>query len=183
MLRQLHPQGKIALDTMNGKLSRLQLLSGGHVDKPLAATGIEQRPLGLNFWLNCLKLKCKQHELEYFLNKKELPSLETQAWLVLPFLSRNIFALFYYSGEIYIHLTFKKNYITNVTNSANISVSQAEVTCSNITKKAWLLLLTCNLSVARVETNWLKGCCNWFALHLINRKKLAVSRCLSAHYP
>ena len=49
MLRQLHPQGKIALDTMNGKLSRLQLLSGGHVDKPLAATGIEQRPLGLNF--------------------------------------------------------------------------------------------------------------------------------------
>jgi hypothetical protein len=49
MLRQLHPQGKIALDTMNRKLSRPQLLSGGNVDKPLAVTGIEQRSLGLNF--------------------------------------------------------------------------------------------------------------------------------------
>jgi len=130
-------------------------------------------------------LKVKQHEREYFLNKKELPPfLEAQAWLVLPFLSRNFFVPFSYSGETYIHLTFKKkNFITNFANSANISVSQAEVTCSNITKKVRLLLLTYNLSVARVETNWLKGCCNWFALHLINRKKLAVSRCLSAHYP
>lgn len=49
MLRQLHPQGKIALDTLNRKLSRPQLLSGDHVDKPLVPTGIEQRPLGLNF--------------------------------------------------------------------------------------------------------------------------------------
>jgi len=46
---QLHTQGKIALDTLNRKLSRPQLRSGGHVDKPHAATGIEQRTLGLNF--------------------------------------------------------------------------------------------------------------------------------------
>jgi hypothetical protein len=109
MLRQLHPQGKIALDTLSRKLSRPQLLSGDRVDKPLVATGIEQRTLGLSFWLNCLILKCKQHECEYFLNKKELPtSLETQAWVVLPFLSRNMFVLFSYSDETYIHLILKK---------------------------------------------------------------------------
>jgi len=91
---QLHTPGKIALDTLNRKLRRQQLRSGGHVDKPHAATGIEQRPLGLNFWLNCLILKRKQHEREYFLNKKELPTpLETQVWLVLPFLSRKIFVV------------------------------------------------------------------------------------------
>jgi len=49
MLRQLHPQGKITLDTLNRKLIKPQLLSGDHVDKPLVATGIEQRPLDLNF--------------------------------------------------------------------------------------------------------------------------------------
>jgi uncharacterized ubiquitin-like protein YukD len=85
------------------------------------------------------------------------------------FLSPNIFVLFSYSGKTYIHLTLKKNFITNVTNSVNISVSQAEVTCSNITKKVRLLLLTCNLSVARVETNWLKGCCNWFGEYVYTR--------------